>query len=145
MKLKNIFLLFLALSLTGLSCKKKSDGDGPIHPDYFEFGYGGGFSLNKIYRIEGGIVFAQDSLKIPLGTIKYATAQQLLKDFPSYLLQHPNQNFGCLGCVDELVTEIHYGFGGTEYSWKIDSDETGIPTELRAYMKEVIQVTDQMY
>jgi len=140
-----ILILVLSLSVIGWGCKHGETDTYPIQTDYFDFAYSNSWSgNNKLYRIEAGNVFVLDSFKTPLGALKFNTAQKLILDLPSFLLQHPNQDFLCSGCADQPGIFIRCSIAGTIYQWSIDDVPETIPNELRGYVNEVISISNQM-
>ncbi len=147
--MKHPLVASILLLLCFCACKKESepehDTDTSFHPEYFEFGYGGGFAgVHKSFVIKDGKLFPSDTAQPALSASQYNTARILIDHFPAYLLAHPNQNYDCDLCADTFVIGIRVRINGATYVWEIDPAGNQVPIAIQPYAKEVFKITDQL-
>lgn len=144
--MKNIVLtVVIILSCIGCKKDKTNCGDTAFAPDYLEFGYSGGFAgIRKSFVIYKGQLFPVDTLHTALPVGKYAASLPVIDSFPAYLRVHPNQQFSCLGCADELVITIKARQGGVVTTWDIDTDINSLPVEIREYTRMTYSIIDEL-
>jgi hypothetical protein len=147
--MKTLLAICILLALPLASCKKecverreeRASGCG----EYFEFGYRGGLAgINKHFVISNRQLFRDSTSRPPLSAAKYNLAKPLLDHFPEYLLSRPNTIFGCRGCADQFTVELRRRISGTMYFWYLDMEMEQLPIELRAYVQEVYDVSNQL-
>lgn len=80
----------------------------------------------------------------PLSAVDLELANQLVTDFPEYLLQNVNQTFGCPDCADQGGVHLFYSTGGSKYFWHIDTFVENQPVEIRQYIKLVREITSEL-
>jgi hypothetical protein len=157
---KLTFILFSLLLIFIISCKKEKTVT-PLNlnnGDYFIFGTYAGectgdcarfFVLkdNNIYADDNVNYFYNDSLQFnaaPLTTEKYNLSKSLLTDFPTYLLQHKNETFGCPDCTDGGALYIKIKIDGITSFWYIDNFTGNQPEEIRNYITQMETVINSL-
>lgn len=153
--MKKVLIIVLMLVI-GLSCKKNTAKLNPVPTDYLIFGTDGGmmegsyiyFKIqdNKIYAttpyIRGQSSIIYNTEPLPAG--KYAIAKELKDSFPNYLLNHPDQTFGCPNCVDQGAIYLEIKQNEEVKYWHIDTNVGEQPAEIRPYIQKLIQVVVQL-
>ena len=143
------FILLLAL------CSCENEQSSPQASIIFGEAYG--FCTGDcahFFQINGDKIF-QDDLNRYFGeyptfssthlpSSKFELAKSLLDNFPNYLLDHPNQTYGCPDCADQGGVHIFYKAGSMEYFWHIDTFIDNQPIEIRQYINQVREVTNQL-
>jgi hypothetical protein len=71
---------------------------------------------------------------------KYRAAKKLQDALPDYLLDHPNETFGCPDCSDQGAIEVQLMKKGKLIKWHIDSFRDKQPAEIQDYIAEMKQV-----
>jgi hypothetical protein len=157
---KPTLIIFPALLIFIMSCKKELTIT-PLnlnYGDYFIFGTYAGectgdcarfyvIKDNNIYADDNVNYFYNDSLRFnnsPLETEKYNLSQSLLTDFPTYLLQHKNETFGCPDCTDGGALYIKLKKDGTTSYWYIDNFTYNQPEEIRNYIMQLQTVINSL-
>lgn len=124
--------------------------------DFFIFGVDGGLLPGNYtyFKVQGEKTFrsktsasAQETILFntdPIANEKHLLSKKIKEDFPNYLLKHPNQTFGCPNCADQGAIHIEIGHNKTLKSWDIDTDVNQQPPEIRAYIKELLNVISQL-
>lgn len=79
-----------------------------------------------------------------LSQTDYVLAKTLLDGFPQYLLDHPNQTFGCPDCADQGGIHLYYSQGNQQYFWHVDTFVDNLPVEIRDYINEVKAVVVEL-
>ena len=151
MKLPSV--LFLLLILLAMSCEKNDLNPEPTLVFGEAFGYCVG-DCAHFYKINDHQIYKDDIERFwtdpptfnpaPLSDSEYELAQSLLTNFPEYLLQNPNQTYGCPDCADQGGIYIFYTKGKATNSWRIDTYIDNQPTEIRAYLKELRDVIEAL-
>ncbi len=149
MSMKSLATLLISFIILFSACKKH-DSNG-FNPEYFQFGNGGGFCLNcnHYYLIENGKLYADSMctttfLSTPMSNDKYILAKTLVNDFPKYLLDNPNQTYGCPNCHDQGKVYIECKINGTVEKWNIDPDTANQPSAIKSYIQQMNTVIEQL-
>lgn len=150
--MKNVFFAVILLALIS-SCKKE-----PVNtdPEYFSFGSAYGECIGNcanFFQIKDGQLFGDDMTYLvtplvftdtALPADKYELAKPLLDNFPAYLLDNPNQTFGCPDCADQGGIHIEMKKDGEVLSWHIDTNIDNQPAEIQAYIADLRSVLEQL-
>jgi hypothetical protein len=154
-----LFSLLLLLALVVLSCSKKDIAVAPTPRFVFGTSYGNCLGdCDRYYAVKDGQVYRADGEytpgplvldNSPLPSPKSVIAKQLLQDLPSYLLDHPDQTFGCPDCRDQGAIHIEYvpnTASDLPYiaKWHIDTDTSAIPVEIRKYTWQVMNAISEL-
>ena len=128
-------------------------------PDSFSFGLASGFCFApdcaKFFLIKNEKLYADNTtLYTGIGSVafrnspepdaSYQIANQLLKDFPSYVTNSPNKSFGCPNCADQGQVVLTMEIGGKTTSWNVDTNVDALPQEIRSYLTEVDALLSQL-
>jgi len=155
--MKKIFII-LMIVLAGFFCKKinTEQKSKKTEADTFLFGVDGGlrpgnytyFKIQeeKIYRNQPYTV-GQETILFDTNSLehnKYLLSKELKEDFPDYLLNHPNQTFGCPNCADQGAIHIEMEHNGVLKIWDIDTEINQQPVEIRSYIKRLQQLVSQL-
>ena len=68
---------------------------------------------------------------------KFERASIVAEEFPSQLLQEPDQTFGCPDCADQGGMFIQVSSLNGIQTWRLDQDKTDVPEYLHDFMDEV--------
>lgn len=147
MKLPYILILLMILLTT--SCEKNNLDPDPTLVFGEAYGYCVG-DCAHFYKINDHQIYKDDIERFwtdpptfnpaPLPASDYELAQSLLTNFPEFLIQNPNQTFGCPDCADQGGIYIFYTNGTATYSWRIDTHVDNQPIEIRDYLKQLRDV-----
>jgi hypothetical protein len=151
-KIKNIFIAFFAcflFSATFVSCRKSTHFEN----DYLIFG----LSVSEcdgncvqLFMLADGKLYedAQDKKsdrikfkRRKLAANKYELAKKLLDNFPEYFKTTTNSYFGQPDSKDQGEIIIEWKEKGkAALKWRIDTDTSAIPIEIRKYISDVQNV-----
>ncbi|MDR3679052.1 MAG: hypothetical protein P4L41_03725 [Flavipsychrobacter sp.] len=154
--MKNIIATCILLLLI-TSCKKSTTAPVP-KPDSLIFGRYNPMCMTpntcgQFYLLQNNMLFADQSYYMtpnPFALAKepdslYAIAKQLIDNFPTYLLNHPNDSLiGCPGCADGAVIRLWATTNDVRTKWDVNADTSQIPVGLRLYIWQVNNVLDQL-
>lgn len=154
----NKVFIIVIIALAGFFCKKINSEPEDKTPatGFFIFGTDGGLLPGNytFFKIEGDKIYRNKAYTPRQETIlyntnslandKYLLAKELQDDFPGYLLNHPDQTFGCPNCADQGAIHIEMEHNGTLKSWDIDTDVNRQPVEIRPYIKRLLQIISQL-
>jgi hypothetical protein len=151
-KIKNIFIAFvscLLLFVTFNSCKKSTRFEN----DYLIFGSSVSecdVNYVQLFMLADGKLYqdAQDKksdrIKLKrrkLAANKYELAKKLLNNFPEYLKTTANSYFGQPDSRDQGEIIIEWKEKGKgAIKWRVDTDTSAIPIEIRKYISDVQNV-----
>ena len=157
---KTLIIIAAAAALLGFGCKKEICGCAPPPGsgdfEYFIFGTAYGECSGdcaKIFRLEGGKLFADDGLEyfiykdeVPFQTTslsaeKVDIAAELSQQFPMALLEEANGSIGCPDCRDQgmVFVKVKTADGQVRF-WFIDPDEA----KYAAFYKAVQEAVGKM-
>ncbi len=153
-----ITFIIVIITFAGFFCKKInfSRNSKTSARDTFIFGTDGGSRPGNYtyFKIENEKVYrnkafapGQETILFdsnPLPDDKSLLAKELKESFPGYLLNHPNQTFGCPNCADQGAIHIEMEHNGTLNSWDIDTDVNQQPAEIRPYIKRLLRIVPQL-
>ena len=112
--------------------------DTKVYKDYFN-------STSKTHYTDYfpmGMRFENRSLSAN----KFEIAKSVSDSFPDYLIAHPNETFGSIDTRDQGEIYIEFKKKGKKVmKWRIDYDETQIPTEIRPFIKQIKAVIQSVY
>ena len=154
-------LLFISLLLVFISCKKEktqllTKKTGLPQNVAFSFGMSRGFCVGecaKFYSVTNEQIFPDDMQQIQkpllfkttaLGDEKYLIAKSLIDSFPAFLTNNPDSTFGCPDCHDQGAIYLEVKENGVINYWNIDTDENKQPAEIKAYMRQLFAVLNQL-
>lgn len=150
--MKKTFLLLLVLALFLSSCEKNRLGQD----DYFIFGISHGECIGDCvtyYRVHNEMLYG-DFMETSgqeynfdnqhLSNSDYLLAKSLFDEMPEYLLDNPNQTFGCPDCVDQGKVYVELSIDGTKTHWNIDADVDQNPEEIRAFVTLLLETIDSL-
>ncbi|HVX52717.1 MAG TPA: hypothetical protein VHB48_21325 [Chitinophagaceae bacterium] len=105
----------------------------------------------KFYTIANGQLYADNMQRftnnltfagMPLPNNKYLLDEQLLDEFPAYLLNNPDTTFGCPDCTDGGLAYITLKQNGTAHTWLIDLQR--LQPELAGYIAKMQEIMDEL-
>jgi hypothetical protein len=96
--------------------------------------------MTRFYRTENELKFKSS----PMAADKYKKIKALSGKIPQYLIDHPNQTFGCPDCADQGLIYIETKINGVIKHWMIDTRTADIPAEIRSYTEEVASTLNQL-
>ncbi len=82
--------------------------------------------------------------EMALSNVRFEIARNLLRDFPQYLKNNPNQTIGCPDCADQGGIHLYYHSGIEKMYWHIDTAVDNQPEEIREYLAQVRAITAQL-
>ena len=141
--------------MVSVSCSKKTTFD-PNKVDSFVFGSAYGMCAGdcaKFFAIANQQLFPDtmayytgftgfSSTHLP--DAKYQLAKQLVDEFPTYFINHPNTTFGCPDCADQGGIYIELKENGRVKKWSIDTDVSKQPAETKDYIAKLRTVLRQL-
>jgi hypothetical protein len=139
--------LLLALCFIGmLSCNKGHDDERTVAVSALTFGkveYSNESAV-KYYKLTSQEIY-KDSITtvtgqillsaLPLSQQKQSIARHLLDRLPKYLIDHPNQTFGCPSCTDQGLVYIETTIQGVSMKWYIDP--TNFPSDIKFFVADL--------
>lgn len=151
MKIKIASFLVMLLFLS--SCSE----DNLDNLDYFAFGNSFGMCQGNcatFFLIKDKSIYPDDmdfytgsSLKFKaevLSNEKYDLAQELIENFPDYLIINPDKTFGCPDCADQGGIHIEIQEDGVIKRWHFDTTISNLPTEIQDYVQEISNVIEEL-
>ena len=75
---------------------------------------------------------------------KYNLAQELIENFPDYLIKNPNKTFGCPDCADQGGIHIEIQEKGVIKRWHFDTTISNLPTEIQDCVLEISNVIEKL-
>jgi len=150
------WILVAAGGLLLLSCNKSEKSNmTPATADVFEFCSTGSYRWSEpsyCFRMEQGKIYRDSVLTttgrvyhtVPMPPEKYTLAMLLINNFPAYLLQHPNTDYGCIGCPDRGCFFLKTEKGNAVARWGIDKKETEQPAQLKPYLRQMDSVINHL-
>jgi len=145
---------FFLLLLLSACAKEKMPGS---EDDLFAFGTGYGFCAGDcahLYQIRQEKLYPDNINNLyldpitfagtPLPDSSYQHARALPSALPDYLLQHPNQTFGCPDCYDQGVIYVELNEKGTKTFWKLDPSVSALPVEVQPFAQQILDVMDHL-
>lgn len=152
--LKNRLVLLLMILASVSGCEKNLEPgiDGNL---VFGVAYGfcagdcahffqikeGALFKDKVERYAGDDLIFEDA---PLSNDKYILAEPLVRDFPKYLIENPNETIGCPDCADQGGYHLILKNEGESQYWHIDTSTGSHPQEIRAYIEQLKSVLEQL-
>ncbi|MGC4079354.1 MAG: hypothetical protein QM702_20400 [Rubrivivax sp.] len=145
-----LFLLITLLQLSA-SCGKSRDTPNTVfNPDYFIFGNSYGMcraDCTHLFRVSGGQAYP-DSIdrglaplyfsSIPLDSARTAIALEVQQALPASLRYSDSERvIGCPDCRDQGTIYIEYAQAGKVYVIRMDTDETAVPADMRAFCSQL--------
>jgi hypothetical protein len=142
-----IFLLFI------ISCSK----DNLDNLDYFAFGNAFGMCQGNcatFFLIKDKSIYPDD-MDYYLGNLlkfksevlpdeKYNLAQELIDNFPDYLIKNPNKTFGCPDCADQGGIHIEIQEKGVIKRWHFDTTISNLPAEIQDYVQGISNLIEKL-
>jgi len=164
--MKTVFLLTM-VALLGVSCQKESENLNPQSLESTSVAAQNSFVFGKwlgkcsqtdcaeFYKIEDAQLFPDmsssyngfqsiDFSKVALSSEKYLLAKSLQDNFPEYLKQRPNRDFGQPNYYDQGAYSIEMMENGTFKYWQIDTDLAALTPEIRPWVEQLKSVLDQL-
>jgi len=147
-------ILSISLIFISFACEKQSQLS---MPGKLVFGEAHGFCVGDcahFFKLQDGKLL-KDNIErydgsepsfhqAALSNVRYELAEKLLVNFPQYLVNHPNQTFGCPDCADQGGIHLYYNAGGEDMFWHIDTSIGGQPEEIREYVSQVTDVLEHL-
>ncbi|GAA4452267.1 hypothetical protein [Rurimicrobium arvi] len=141
-----LYLCILTLACSG--CRK--DQKAAFNPDYFIFGTSYGMcraDCTHLFKVSGGQTYP-DSIdrgltpmyfsSVPLDSAKAAIASEVQQALPaSVRYSDAEKVIGCPDCRDQGTIYIEYAQAGKVYVIRMDTDETAVPADLRAFCNQL--------
>ena len=155
-------LLYVSLLLLVFaSCKKEKtqllakETSLPLNAA-FSFGVSYGYCVGecaKFYLVTNDQIFPDDMQRIQkplqfktsaLSNDKYLIAKSLIDSFPAFLINNPDTTIGCPDCYDQGTIYLELKNDEVVNYWTIDTDEKSQPAEIKAYIKQLFAVLNQL-
>jgi hypothetical protein len=152
--MKKIF--FAAIVIFSLTMCSKENGEFNAEKDSIEFGMVSLRCLDnciQMYKLENGKLYKQSKPIRFLEDLSYSKTNtdqydqekiiKLLNTIPTPILESA-ENFGCPGCVDEPFILLKFTSEGNDRSIKVDIKEYDLSDEVKPWVKEFLDLMDEM-
>lgn len=146
MKTPVVVILFTFFTIVISSCKKDDGNEHLITVSSLSFGKAA-FAAEttlKYYKLTPYEIYQDSTVgpngqiffsSVPLNHEKQLIARHLLERLPGYLIEHPNQTFGCPNCEDQGLVYIETTIQGVPMKWYIDP--TSFPSQLSSFVADL--------
>ena len=138
--MKLLIISFLTILASTCNKSKLSGADEIV------FGSSHGFCMGdcvQMFKLSKGNLYADNMNKLEetytfsdetLPSEKERIAESLAEQMPAFLMENPNQRFGCPDCADQGALHLQVMKDDTVISWTFDANIASNPKEVRPFV-----------